>query len=100
MQWAYSIDHSACGSAMTSSEIQTSFERFMARIAAILTPDELMVYQEYQRRLQDSVTRRDPNPVPILPAEQAVLDKLEADTEAMALRKQYSVLIGLEKLPQ
>jgi hypothetical protein len=85
---------------MTTDEIQASFERFMARVAAILTADELAVYRAYLRRLEASIARQDPNPVAILPAEQAVLDIIAADTEAAALRKAYSVLIGLEKLPQ
>jgi hypothetical protein len=58
------------------------------------------VYRAYHRRLEEHVSHHDPNPVAILPAEQAVLNTIEADTEAMALRKAYSVLIGLEKLPQ
>ena len=85
---------------MTTGEIRSAFERFMARVAAILTADELAVYQAYWQRLEASVARRDPNPVAILPREQAVLDIIAADTEAIALRKAYSVLIGLEKLPQ
>jgi hypothetical protein len=85
---------------MTSSEIQTAFERFMARVIAILAPDELSVYRAYHQRLEESVSRRDPAPVALLPSEQAVLDKIEADTEARALRRAYSVLIGVEKLPQ
>ena len=85
---------------MTNSEIQASFERFMARVAAILTSDELAVYRAYHRRLEERVSHHDPNPLAILPAEQAVLNTIEADTEAVALRKAYSVLIGLEKLPQ
>jgi hypothetical protein len=85
---------------MTTNEIRASFERFMSRVTAILTTDELAVYQAYQQRLEASVARQDSNPVAILPAEQAVLDRIAADTEATALRKAYSVLIGLEKLPQ
>jgi hypothetical protein len=85
---------------MTTDEIRASFERFMSRVTAILTADELAVYQAYQQRLEASVARQDSNPVAILPAEQAVLDTIAADTEATALRKAYSVLIGLEKLPQ
>jgi hypothetical protein len=85
---------------MTTDEIRDSFERFMSRVTAILTADELAVYQAYQQRLEASVARQDSNPVAILPAEQAVLDTIAADTEATALRKAYSVLIGLEKLPQ
>lgn len=85
---------------MTVDEIQASFERFMARVSAILTPDELAVYQAYRRRLEAVAAQHDPNPIAILPAEQAVLDIIAADTEAATLRKQYSVLIGLEKLPQ
>ena len=85
---------------MTSDEIHAAFERFMARVTAILTPDELAVYRAYLQRLEASLARQDPNPVAILPAEQAVLDTIAADTEASALRKAYSVLIGLEKLPQ
>jgi hypothetical protein len=77
---------------MTSSEIQTAFDRFMARVAAILTPEELAVYRAYHRRLEASVARHDPNSIAIQPAEQAVLDTIEADTEATALRKAYSVL--------
>jgi hypothetical protein len=85
---------------MTTNEIRSSFERFLARVAAILTADELAIYRAYHQRLEASVARQDPNPVRIVPAEQAVLDKIAADAEAAALRKAYSVLIGLEKLPQ
>ena len=85
---------------MTTDEIRTSYDRFMARVAAILTADELATYKTYWQRLGSSVARHDADPIPILPTEQAVLDKIEADTEATALRKVYSVLIGLEKLPQ
>jgi hypothetical protein len=85
---------------MTSDEIRTSFERFMARVTAILTADQLALYKAYWQRLEASVARHDPEPVAILPAEQAVLDIIAADAEATALRKAYSVLIGLEKLPQ
>ena len=42
---------------MTNSEIQASYERFMARVAAILTPDELAVYRAYHRRLEERVSR-------------------------------------------
>lgn len=85
---------------MTTDEIRAAFERFMARVTAILTPDQLAVYQAYWRRVEASVVRHDPDPIAILPAEQTVLDLIAADTEATALRKAYSVLIGLEKLPQ
>jgi hypothetical protein len=85
---------------MTSDEIQAAFERFMTRVTAVLTPDELTAYRAYRQRLEASVARQDPNPVAILPTEQAALDTIAADTEASALRKAYSVLIGLEKLPQ
>jgi hypothetical protein len=85
---------------MTASEIDAAFARYMNRVAEILTPDERTRYAAYMRRLEATIARSDPNPVDVPPAEQAVLDKIAADTEAMALRKQYSVLIGLEKLPQ
>ena len=85
---------------MTTDEISAAFERFMARVTAILTADELAIYQAYWQRLEMSVARHDADPIAILPTEQAVLDTIEADTEATALRKTYSVLIGLEKLPQ
>jgi len=85
---------------MTTDEIRVAFERFMARVTVILTADQLAIYKAYWQRLEASVARQDPNPVAILPREQAVLEIIAADTEAAALRKAYSVLIGLEKLPQ
>jgi hypothetical protein len=85
---------------MTTDEIKAAYDRFMARVTAILTAEELAIYKAYWQRLEASVAQHDPRPVAILPAEQAVLDRIAADTEAAALRKAYSVLIGLEKLPQ
>jgi hypothetical protein len=85
---------------MTTDEIHAAAERFLARVTAILTPDELAAYRRYRRRLEQKIAERDPQALVIAPLEQAVLAKIEADTEAAALRKQYSVLIGLEKLPQ
>jgi hypothetical protein len=85
---------------LTVDEIQAAFQRFMARLDVILTPDELALYQAYRQRLEAAVSQHDPDSIAIQPSEQAVLDTIAADTEATALRKAYSVLIGLEKLPQ
>jgi hypothetical protein len=86
--------------AMTSSEIQAVLRRYRERLKAILTPEELALYDAYRQRVQAALARRDTGPIPMTPAEQAVVGKIEADSVAAALNKQFLVLIGVEHLPQ
>ena len=85
---------------MSADEIATVTEQYRKRVEAILAPDELARYDAYQRRVQAAIARRDTAPVALHSGEQAVLDKLAADTQAAALHKQLDVLIRIEKPPQ
>jgi hypothetical protein len=85
---------------MTASEIQLALQRYRARIEAILEPDELAAYDAYQQRVQDRLNEGDPSSIPMSPIEQGIVDKIEHDTQASALNKQFLALIRVEKLPQ
>jgi hypothetical protein len=85
---------------MSAREIATVSQRYRKRIAAILSPDELARFDTYERRVQAAITRRDTAPVKPTSDEQAVLDKIAADTQAAALHKQLDVLLRITTPPQ
>jgi hypothetical protein len=85
---------------MSANEIATVTQQYRNRIEAILTPDELACFDAYQQHVQCAIARRDSGPVALAPDEQAVLDKIAADTQAMALRTQLNVLLRIEIPPQ
>jgi hypothetical protein len=85
---------------MSTNEIATVTQQYRKRVEAILTPRELARFDTYQRRVQAAIARRDTAPVALTTEEQAVLDKLAADTEASALHKQLDVLLRIEMPPQ
>ncbi len=85
---------------MSANEIATVTQQYRNRIEAILTPEELTCFDAYQKRVQAAIARRDSGPVAMLPDDQAVLDKIAADTQAVALRTQLNVLLRLEIPPQ
>jgi hypothetical protein len=85
---------------MSAHEITTVSQQYRKRVEAILTPDELALFDAYQQRVQAAITRRDTSPVAVTPDEQTVLDKLAADTQAAALHKQLDVLLRIEMPPQ
>jgi hypothetical protein len=85
---------------MSASEIATVSQHYRDRIAALLTPAELVAYDAYEQRVRATAEARDPGPIEPTPAEQATLDKIAADTQAAALHKQLMVLLRVETLPQ
>ena len=85
---------------MSADEIRAVSQRYRARLEAILTAEELTLYDAYHQRIQARIACKDTTPVERSAAEQAVVDKIEADTQAAALNKQFFVLLGLEHLPQ
>jgi hypothetical protein len=85
---------------MSGHEIATVSQQYRKRVEAILTANELARFDAYDRRMQAAIARRDTAPVAATPDEQAVLDKIAADTEAAALHKQLDVLLRLEIPPQ
>jgi hypothetical protein len=85
---------------MTAHEITTVSQQYRKRVEAILTLDELAHFDAYQQRVQAAIARRDTAPVALTSDEQAVLDKLAADTQAAALHKQLDVLLRIEMPPQ
>lgn len=85
---------------MTADEIQVASQHYRARIEALLNADELALYNAYEARVQAGLTTSGIEPTPVLPAEQAVLDTIAADSEAAALYKQVMALLRVEHLPQ
>jgi hypothetical protein len=85
---------------MSANEIATVTQQYRNRIEALLTPDELACFDAYQQRVQGAIDRRDSGSVALIPDEQAVLDKIAADTQAVALRTQLNVLLRLKIPPQ
>ena len=85
---------------MSGQEIAMVSQQYRKRVEAILTPDELACFDTYEQRIQGAIARRDTAPVAVTPGEQAVLDKIAADTQAAALHKQLDVLLRLELPPQ
>ena len=85
---------------MSANEIATVTQQYRNRIEALLTPDELACFDAYQQRVQGAIDRRDSGSVALISDEQAVLDKIAADTQAVALRTQLNVLLRLEIPPQ
>lgn len=85
---------------MPSDEIQRVWQRYRARVAAILTPAELDCYETYQQRIRRAIDRGDVAPIPVTDDEQAVLAKIAADIEATAIDRQFLALIRVAKLPQ
>jgi hypothetical protein len=85
---------------MSANEIAAVTQQYRNRIEAILTPSEMACFDAYQQRIQGTIARRDSGSIALLPDEQAVLDKIAADTQAVALRTQLNVLLRLEIPPQ
>jgi hypothetical protein len=94
------MEQQARGALMSTSEITTVTRQYRERILAILTPDELAQYDVYEQHIQAQANAHDSAPIEPTPAEQAVLDKIAADTQAAALHKQLMVLLRIETLPQ
>jgi hypothetical protein len=85
---------------MSANEVEVSLQRYQVRLTAILTPDELALYEGYRQRVQAGIDQGETAPVRPSPEECAVIDKIEADTEAQALNKQLFALIRVDHLPQ
>jgi hypothetical protein len=85
---------------MTTNEIAAVSHRFRERIATMLSPEELARFDAYQQRVQAAIARRDTAPLALTPDEQAVLNKIAADTQAAALHKQLDILLRIETPPQ
>lgn len=85
---------------MTADEIQAASQRYRARVDAVLEPDEHALYAAYEERVSAGLSGNGVQPVAVTPAEQAVLDKIAADTEAAALYKALMALLRVEHLPQ
>jgi hypothetical protein len=78
---------------MTARELTTAYQRWRDRIEAILTPDQLALYDTYHQRLMRA-------PVVPTPDEQAVLDVIEADQQATVLDRQLEILLRVQTPPQ
>ncbi|MEN9933600.1 MAG: hypothetical protein RLZZ387_179 [Chloroflexota bacterium] len=85
---------------MQGGEIQRVWQRYRARVATILTADELASYEAYQQRIRRAIDRGNVAPIPVTDDEQRVLDKIAADIEATAIDRQFLALIRVAKLPQ
>lgn len=85
---------------MSTQEIALVRDQYRARIAHILTPDELAEYDAYRARLEQASEVQTVAPVERTAPEQAVLDKIGEDQQAAALHKQLRVLLRVETLPQ
>jgi hypothetical protein len=85
---------------MSAHEIATISRQYRERIIALLTPAEIADYDAYEQRIAAQIDARDQEPIEQTPVEQAVLAKIAADTQAMALHKQLMVLLRIETLPQ
>jgi hypothetical protein len=85
---------------MQSGEIQRVWQRYRARVNAILSHEEWECYEAYQQRIRRAIDRGDVAPIPVTDEEQAVLDKIAADIEASAIDRQFLALIRVAKLPQ
>ncbi|HWQ11150.1 MAG TPA: hypothetical protein VNL77_00025 [Roseiflexaceae bacterium] len=85
---------------MQPGEIQRVWQRYRARVAAILTPEDLACYEAYQQRIRGAIDRGDVAPIPVTEEEQAVLDRIAADVQATAIDRQFLALIRVAKLPQ
>lgn len=85
---------------MQVHEVAAVRQQYRSRVVAILTADQLALFDAYERRVQAAIERRDPAPIAITPGEQAVLDRIAADTQAAALRTQIDALLRIETLPQ
>lgn len=81
---------------MSGKEIAAVSQRYRKRVEAVLTPDELARFDAYQQRVQAAIAQRDTAPIALTTDEQAVLDKIAADTQAAALHKQLDVLLRIE----
>lgn len=85
---------------MHAGEIQRVWQRYRARVSAILSHEEQGCYEAYQQRIRRAIDRGDVAPIPVTGEEQAVLDKIAADIEATAIDRQFLALIRVAKLPQ
>lgn len=85
---------------MQPGEIQRVWERYRARVALILTAEEMSCYEAYQQRIRRAIDRGDVAPIPVTDEEQAVIDKIAADVEATSIDRQFLALIRVAKLPQ
>ncbi len=85
---------------MSAHEIAMLSQRYRNRVQAILTPEELALFDAYHQRVEAAIERRDTRPVAPTPGEQAVLGKIAADAEAAALHKQLDILLRIEIPPQ
>src|SRR5690348_11685861 len=86
--------------AMQTHEVAAVRQRYLSRVAAMLSADQLALFEAYERRVQAAIERRDPAPIAIAPGEQAVLEHIAADTQAAALRAQLDTLLRIETPPQ
>jgi hypothetical protein len=85
---------------MSASEIATASQQYRKRVEAILTTDELARFDAYHQRIESAIAHGETAAVALTAEEQAALDRIEADTEAAALRKQLDSLLRITKQPQ
>jgi hypothetical protein len=85
---------------MQAGEIERVWQRYRARVNAILSQEEQASYEAYQQRIRRAIDRGDVAPIPVTDDEQAALDKIAADIEATAIDRQFLALIRVAKLPQ
>lgn len=81
---------------MTTNEIAEAHRRLRAHLEGLLAPDELQLYDAYRGRVEEAIVARSSDPVRPTQAEQAVLDRIEADADAKALRAQLDILTRVE----
>jgi hypothetical protein len=85
---------------MQAGEMQKVWQRYRARVNAILSQEEQGCYEAYQQRIRRAIDRGDVAPIPVTEDEQAVLNKIAADIEATAIDRQVLALMRIAKLPQ
>lgn len=83
---------------MAAHEIERVERLLQARIEQILAPQQLAQYNAYQRRLMEQIERRETEPLPMMPEEQAAYALIDA--EARGLRAQLDILTRLRVSPQ
>lgn len=81
---------------MTFDEIAETRRRLRASLERLLGPDELALYDAYLGRVEASIVAHSVDPVRPTPAERAVLDRIEDDSEARGLQAQLDILTRVD----
>lgn len=85
---------------MTASEIERVEALLAARVAQILSAEQLAQYNGYRQRLEAQIERRETEPLAMTAEERAAFALIDADAEARGLRAQLDILTGIRVSPQ